>query len=574
MSKFRFVRGTAGATGPAELSLALSPCKGALIAAAVFSVGINLLMLTSSFFMLEVYDRVLPSHSVPTLVGLAVFAALFYSFQGVLDVVRGRIFGRVGHRFDQVLAPRVFDVLLMRSGTAGSSGRTEPLRDLDAIRSFLSGTGPAAFFDLPWLPIYLAICFLFHVWIGVTALAGVVVLVGLTCFTEVRMRKPVMTATGGAAARAAFAETVRRHSEVLTALGMRGRMVERWNAVGLTTSVSNVQAADVGSGLSALSRIFRMALQSILLAVGAWLVIRQEATGGVIIAGSIVGSRALAPIDAVIAQWRPFTAARQAWTRLGGLLGEAPRTSKATSLPVPKHDLVVENLVVVPPGTAKPVLQGVSFRLQAGQGVAIVGPNATGKSSLVRAVVGAWEAVAGSVRIDGALLTQWDSDALGKHIGYLPQEVELLDGSVAENIARFDPLAKDEDVIAAAEAAGVHRLILKLANGYQTRIGERGVALSAGQRQRIALARALYGNPFLVILDEPNSNLDGEGETALTRAIQSVRGRGGIVVVVAHRPNAIAGVDHVLVLQDGRMTAFTGTETVLKALAANSKVPA
>jgi PrtD family type I secretion system ABC transporter len=563
MSKFSVARGMPGGSGSQELSSALSSNKRALIAAAVFSAGVNVLMLTSSFFMLEVYDRVLPSHSVPTLVGLAVFAAVFYGFQGLLDVVRGRIFARVGRRFDQTVAPRVFDVLLGRT----ADGRAEPLRDLDAIRSFLSGTGPAAFFDLLWLPIYLAICFLFHVWIGATALAGVVVLVGLTFITEVGMRKPVMTAMGTAAARAAFAETARQHSEVLSVLGMRERMAERWQAIGRAHGLSTVRSSDIGGGLSAASRIFRMALQSTLLAVGAWLVIRQEATGGVIIAGSIVGSRALAPIDAVIAQWKPFTAARQAWTRLAGTLSEVQVAQKSTVLPAPKVDLSIENLVIIPPGAGKPTLQGVSFRLQAGQGVAIVGPNAAGKSSLVRALVGAWRPVAGSVRIDGALIAQWDPDALGRHIGYLPQDVELLDGTVAENIARFDPLAKDEDVIASAETASVHRFILKLPEGYQTRIGERGAALSAGQRQRIALARALYGNPFLVVLDEPNSNLDGEGEAALSRAIQGVRARGGIVVVVAHRPNAIAGVDHLLVLQDGRMAAFTGTESVLQALA-------
>jgi ATP-binding cassette subfamily C protein len=439
----------------------------------------------------------------------------------------------------------------------------QPLRDLDAVRSFLSGLGPGAFFDLPWLPFYLAICFAFHFVIGLTALVGAFILVGLTLVTEFMSREPAREATGLAARRNDLAATSRRNAEVLVAMGMSGRLTNRWSEANEKYLAGHQRASDIAGGLGAISKVLRMTLQSAVLGVGAYLVIHQEATAGVIIAGSILSARALAPVDLAIAHWRSFVAARQSWHRLNTLLEQLPVRSAQTMLQDPSSRLSVETISIVPPGDQKIIVQEVTFALEAGNGLGIIGPSGSGKSSLVRALVGVWQPFRGKVRLDGAALDQWSPDVLGRHIGYLPQDVELFAGSVAQNICRFDPEASSDGIIAAAKEAGVHQIIIKMRDGYDTQVGEQGAALSAGQAQRVALARALYGNPFLIVLDEPNSNLDTEGDEALTRAIRGARERGAIVVVVAHRPVGIEGVDQLLVLRDGRVQAFGPKETVL-----------
>jgi PrtD family type I secretion system ABC transporter len=549
---------------PSELGDALRTCRSAFIGLGVISCMINVLYLTGSLFMLEVYDRVLPSRSVPTLVGLAILAAGMYFFQGVLDLIRGRILGRIGTALDETLNRRVFETMVRLPLVVGNRNEgLQPLRDLDNVRSFLAGAGPGAFFDLPWLPFYLAICFAFHVLIGLTALVGAIILVGLTLVTEYMSRQPARDATGLAARRNDLAASSRRNAEVVVAMGMSGRLTSRWVDANQNYLAGNQRASDIAGGLGAVAKVLRMTLQSAVLAVGAYLVINQQATAGVIIAGSILSARALAPVDLAIAHWKGFVAARQSWHRLNRLLEQLPPRAEQMLLQEPSSRLAVEAVSIVPPGDQRVIVQDISFALEAGHGLGIIGPSGSGKSSLARALVGVWQPFRGKVRLDGAALDQWAPDVLGRHIGYLPQDVELFAGTVAQNISRFDPDATSGAIIAAAKDAGVHQIIIKMRDGYDTQIGEQGTALSAGQAQRVALARALYRDPFLIVLDEPNSNLDTEGDEALTRAIRGVRERGAIVVVVAHRPVGIEAVDQLLVLKDGRMQAFGPKETVL-----------
>ncbi|GJE18488.1 Type I secretion system ATP-binding protein PrsD [Methylobacterium marchantiae] len=549
----------------AEIVSALASCRTAFIGVAVMSGLVNVLYLTGSFFMLEVYDRVIPSRSVPTLVGLVILALVLYVFQGVLETIRSRILARVGAALDEALSARVFDIVVRAplKGAAPGDGLL-PLRDLDQLRAFLGGTGPSAFFDLPWMPIYVFICFLFHPLIGAAALVGAAVLAVLALTTDRSTRMPSQTATAHGMRRNGLAEAGRRNAEVLAAMGMQGRFADRWGGANRDYMQSQMTASDVAGGFGAGSKVFRMALQSGVLALGAWLVINNLASAGVIIASSILVARALAPAELAIANWKGFVQARQSWARLSELFARMPAVEQPHALPAPSQSLVAENVSLAPPGTQRIVVQDVSLSLQRGQGLGIIGPSASGKSSLVRAIVGVWPPLRGKVRIDGAAIDQWSSADLGPHIGFLPQEVELFAGTIAENIARFDPDVQSGTVIAAARAAGIHDLVLRLAEGYDTRIGEGGAGLSAGQRQRVGLARALYGDPFLVVLDEPNSNLDGEGENALTQAIVGVRQRGGICIVVAHRPSALAAVDMILMMADGRAQAFGPKDEVLK----------
>ena len=547
-----------------ELASALGACKRAFLAIALFSGMSNILMLSGALFMLEIYDRVLPSRSVPTLVALLIFVTGLYFAQGLIDLIRGRILVRVGNSLDEALSARIYDTIVRLPLKAGNKGEgLQPLRDLDAVRLFLSGSGPVALFDLPWMPVYLAICFVFHTYIGLTALLGAVILITLTIMTELFTRRPTRSATQFAMARNTLTEASRRNAEAITAMGMVGRIAGRWSELNKRYVTSNRQASDVSGGLGAISKVLRMLLQSAILAVGAYLVINQQSTAGIIIAGSILGARALAPVDLAIANWRGFVGARQAWHRLSRLLGLLPPNQNPMPLKAPTKGIIVQNAAVTPPGENKIVCQEVNFSLDAGKAVGVIGPTASGKSSLARLLVGVWAPARGTVRLDGATIEQWSPEALGRHIGYVPQDVELFAGTVAQNIARFEDPPDPEAVVSAAQAAGVHNLIINLPDGYDTQVGDHGSALSAGQGQRVALARALYRDPFLVVLDEPNSNLDAEGDEALTKAIMGVRERGGIVIVVAHRPSAIAAVDFILVMAKGRQQQFGPKEEIL-----------
>jgi ATP-binding cassette, subfamily C, bacterial PrsD len=550
-----------------ELATALESCRNAFYSIALFSGMSNILMLTGAIFMLEIYDRVLPSRSVPTLIALIILATVLYGALGALDLIRSRILVRIGSYLDESISARVYDGLVRLPLKAGNRGEgLQSLRDLDNLRSFLSGTGLVALFDLPWIPLYLIICFAFHFLIGLTALIGAVVLCVLTAMTEVYTRDPGKNLAGLAIARNGLADSSRRNAEALVAMGMSTRLASRWSETNKKYLASQRETNDIATGFSSTSKVLRMLLQSAVLGVGAYLVINQEATAGIIIASSILSARALAPVDLAIANWKGFIAARQSWHRLNQLLVLFPEQTAPMLLESPSKSLTVQSASLVPPGDQKIVVQDVNFTLKAGSGLGIIGPSGSGKSCLARMLVGVWQPARGKIRLDGAAYDQWAPDILGEKIGYLPQDVELIGGTIAENISRFTDDAKAEDIIAAARAAGVHDLIVSLPQGYETSIGEQGMLLSGGQAQRIALARALYGNPFLVVLDEPNSNLDAEGDEALTRAILGVRARNGIVIVIAHRPSAIAGVDLLLVMNNGRQIELGTKESTLKKL--------
>lgn len=548
-----------------ELRAALNSCRGALVGIGLFSGVSNALMLTGAIFMLQVYDRVLPSRSVPTLIGLAIIAAVLYAAQGVIDFIRSRLLVRVAAALDEDVGGRIYDAtvrLPLRAGDKASG--TQPLRDLEGIRAFLSSPGPIALYDLPWAPLYIAIIWAFHPVLGLTALLGAFVLFALTLLTEWRTRDPQKEASKLAGIKNNVAEASRRNAEVMMALGMAGRMNARWQESNRHHLAAQQQVSDVAASMGAVSKPLRFMLQSAILGIGAWLVIHQQATAGIIIAASILAGRALAPVDAAIANWKNFVGARQSWARLTQLLRNVPPEAAPMQLPEPHRSLSVRGLAVTPPGTRKPVIADLSFELHMGQAVGVVGASGSGKSCLTRALVGVWKPLQGRVCLDGGSLDQWAPDALGRHLGYLPQDVELFAGSVAQNIARFESDAPPEVIIAAAQKAGVHDLILSLPEGYETQIGEEGGALSAGQRQRVALARALYRDPFLVVLDEPNSNLDAEGEKALLAAIEGVKARGGIVVVVAHRPDVLAAVDFILPMRAGRSQGLLAQDEMQK----------
>jgi PrtD family type I secretion system ABC transporter len=539
----------------------------ALLAIGLLSALVNVLYLTGSLFMLEVYDRVLPSHSVPTLLGLATIALALYAFQGLFDVLRNRLLVRVGATVERSLGRRTYEAVVQAPLTTAQQGDgLQPLRDLDQVRAFLSSPGPAALFDLPWIPLYLLLCFAFHAWIGSAVLGGALLLVVITLVTDLLMRRPSKAAAAAASQRNALAEAGRRNAEVLRAMGMAAHTGDVWDEASERHLVAQRRASDVSGGLGAMTKVARLTLQSLVLGIGAYLVIAGEATGGIMIASSVLVGRALAPVELAVAHWKGLVAARQGWTRLKAFLSLFPRRAVGVALPPPRESVRVETLTAAAPGSDRPLVRDVTFALRAGEGLSIIGASGSGKSSLVRALVGVWRPLRGCIRLDGATLDQWTPEALGRHVGYLPQDVELFAGTVAQNIARFDPGASSEDIISAARQAGAHDLVCSLPDGYDTPIGEGGAALSGGQRQRVALARAVYGNPFLVVLDEPNSNLDAEGEDALTGAIRGVRSRGGIVVVVAHRPSGLAGVDHVLLMAEGRAQAFGPKEQVLSVL--------
>jgi len=548
---------------PDRLAAIRRDSRRAMLAVGVVSAVLNVLLLSGSLYMMLVYDMVLPSRSLPTLLGLALLLLAAYVFQGVLEFLRSRLLLHFSAAVDVDLNRDIHRLIgtLARSQSAGDA--TQPMRDLDQLRAFLSGTGPASLVDMPWMVFFVGVLFLLHPLIGVTVLVGGALLVGLTFVAERMTAKPSQHLGQLATRRMMEAETTRRHAETVAALGMQARMEDRWVAASRAMLAAQSHQSGVVNGLANLTKVMRMVLQSAVLTVGVLLVMKQMATGGVLFASSILSSRALAPLEGVIANWRGFLSARQSWDRLKALFDAAPPATTTPWLPAPCAVIEVQGLTLGPPGSERHTVQGVSFIAQAGEAVAILGPSGGGKSTLVRGLTGVWPLAGGSVRIDGAALDQWEPDRLGRHIGYVPQTVELIEGTVADNIARFDPEADPDAVRAAAQAAGVHELILRLPDGYTTQVGRDGSALSGGQRQRIALARALYGDPFLIVLDEPNSNLDEEGDAALTQAIAGARARGAIVLAVAHRPSILRVMNRVLLLRDGRTVAYGPTDKIV-----------
>jgi PrtD family type I secretion system ABC transporter len=558
-----------------DLAAALRECKRAFGSVALFSGVVNLLMLAGPLYMLQIYDRVLSSRSVPTLIALSVFLVGAYVFQGALDLIRSRVVVRSAAVLDQRLALAVHGAVIRLAVTSRHPGDgPQPVRDLDQIRGFLTGAGPIAIVDLPWVPVFLTICFLIHPWLGVASTVGAVALFTMTLLTERASRAPARVVAQDAGRRSIMVEAQRRGGETIMAMGMAGALAQRWAGVNNRYIAAVASLSDVAGGFGSASKVLRLLLQSVILGLGAYLVIRQEMTAGAMVAASIMMGRALAPIETAIANWRAFISARQSITRLSEALMRAAPKGEVTALPRPARSLDVDQVAVVAPGGTKPVVANVRFALRTGQALGIIGPSGAGKTSLVRALVGIWRPVKGCVRLDGAALDQWDPDLLGQHVGFISQTIELFDGTISENIARMSVKPDADAVLRAASAAGAHDMILRLPNGYDTPIGEGGEALSGGQRQRIALARALYGDPFLVVLDEPNSNLDVEGELALRQAIANLKTRGAIVVLIAHRPSVLAVCDHILVLANGEQKDFGSRDEIMQKMTRPVATPA
>jgi ATP-binding cassette subfamily C protein len=532
---------------------------------AVASLAANLLMLNGSIYMMQVYDRVLTARSTATLLTLSALMLGLYAVQGLFDALRQRLAARIAAAFAEELRPLAHAATMRLAAGGRARAAAQPEQDVERVRTVLAGSGPTALLDLPFAPLFLALIFAIHPLLGGVALGGAVVLLALPLLSGRFARGPAEIAGRATLRRAVEGEAQRRNAETAHAMGFVGRLRDRSLAGAATLGAAELVAADVTGGFAAAARVVRMALQSLLLGVGAWLVIQDAVSGGAILASSVLVGRALAPVDLAIANWRGLVEARAALTRLGEVL-PAAASGERTRLPAPVARLAVEGLAVTPPGADRPVVRGIDFALEAGEVLAIVGPSGAGKSSIARALVGLWAPAAGAVRLDGARLDQWEADALGRHIGWVPQSVGFFDGSIAENIARLDPAADADAVIAAARAAGLHELILRTEAGYDTPIGDAHGPFSTGQRQRLALARALYGDPFLLVLDEANSNLDAHGEAALKRAVADAKARGAIVVMVTHRSSLFAAADRLLVIEDGTMKAFGRRDDVVRAL--------
>lgn len=546
-----------------EVKAAVSASRRALNATFLFSAVINILMMAGPLFMLQVYDRVLSSGSFPTLVTLSIITAGLYGIIGMLELARSRIVSRIGAEIDQRLSDRVFEAALRKSlATQGAAGSA--LRELDSFRQFISGPAPITFFDTPWTPVYLFVIFLTHWMLGVTAVIGTVILLTLAWLSEQRGRLPLLHANHAVGKSLDMAETGQRNAEAITAMGMLGAYRARWQSLNGEGLGWQLLASDRLGGLSAITKATRLLLQSLMLAIAAGLAIKGEISPGAIIAATIIFGRALAPVEQIIGHWRGFIKARESFFKLEDVLTFAPQERNRTEFPRPRGVLEVQNIRVAAPETRNVILNGISFKVSPGQMLAIIGPSASGKSTLVRAIVGLWPTFGGAIMLDAARLDHWHPEDLGKHVGYLPQSVELFAGTVKENISRFRDDATDDQVIEAAKQAHAHELILALPNGYETELGNYATYLSGGQRQRIALARALFSKPPLVVLDEPNSNLDRLGDEALSAAIDGMRERGQTIILVSHRVQAIGKADLLLLLEKGQQRAFGPRNEVMK----------
>lgn len=551
-----------------DLQMALEACKSSFLFAGFFSLFINLLLLAPSFYMLEVYDRVVSSRSVTTLIMLTILVTVLMATYGALEWIRSRIMVRISTRLDLLLGERVLGASFKQSLYTGSTGASaQPMGDLTGLRQFLTGSGVFAFFDAPWMPIYIGIMFFFHPWFGVLTVVGALVATALAFANERATAKRLSEANKENSAALSLVGMALRNSEVLSAMGMLPNLTKKWKVRNYKTLALQGRASEMGGAVSNISRTWRILLQSFVLGLGAYLVINNEITPGLMTAASLLIGRALAPIDQMIANWKGFVNARGQYARLNEVLKQIPAEPERMSLPAPMGDLSVEQLVVTPPGGHLPVLKGISFRAPPGASVGVLGASAAGKSTLARALLGIWPAQSGKVRLDGADMFHLDRAAVGPHLGYLPQDIELFEGSIGDNIARFGDVDAAK-VVEAAQIAGVHEMILRLPQGYDTVIGAHGGALSGGQRQRVGLARAIYGDPKLVILDEPNSNLDDVGERALGEALIKLKQKGTTLFIITHRVSALAYVDNLLVLSEGQIVMSGARDQVLAQLKA------
>ena len=549
--------------------------RGIVVFLFAVSAVINVLALTGAFYMLQIYDRALTSGSVPTLVAISILAIGLYFFQGLFDVIRSQILVRIGARLDRKVAPMAHQVAIDMPRFGFSTAEAlERGRDVDTVRGFLGSQAPMALFDLPFMPLFLAFVYMLHPLLGALTLGGAFILAVMTIVAELMTRRLAGATHQAVVTRNAIADSNARNADILKAMGFAGRAVARFTKANGDHLELQTRTNDISGTFGAVSRVLRMILQSAVLGLGALLTINGEMSAGAIIAASVASARALAPIDLAIGNWKSVVAARTAWKRLKETVVAMADAALPMDLPVPDGSLKVENITVAAPGTGRILISDVSFELKAGEALGIIGPSGGGKTTLVRALTGVWPVLRGAVRLDEAELTQFGGEALGRFTGYLPQEVALLDATIEDNIARLEEKPDARAIVEAAKAAGIHEMVVRLPDGYRTELGPLGVSLSGGQRQRIGLARALYGSPFLVVLDEPNSNLDGEGEAALTKAIEQVRERGGVVVVIAHRPSALAAVDKVAVIQNGRMTAFGPKDEIIGSAARPQAAPA
>ncbi|QGA50234.1 type I secretion system permease/ATPase [Pseudomonas brassicacearum] len=553
----------------APLFKALGDYKNILISVGCFTALINVLMLAPSIYMLQVYDRGLSSQSETTLAMLSLMVVGFFLFIGLLEMVRSFVVIRIGSQLERRFNLQVYKAAFERNLRQGEGNAGQSLGDLTHIRQFLTGPALFAFFDAPWFPIYLLVIYLFNVWLGVFASVGTLLLIGLACLNEAMTKKALGQASVYSQQSSQLATSHLHNAETIQAMGMLGALRSRWFAVHSRFLGLQNQASDTGAVISSLSKTLRLCLQSLVLGLGALLVIKGDMTAGMMIAGSILMGRVLSPIDQLIAVWKQWSGAKLAYRRLDALLQAFAPQDDGMTLPAPKGQVSFEHVSAGPPGQRNATLQQVSFSLAAGEVLGVLGASGSGKSTLARVLVGVWPALAGAVRLDGADIHRWNREQLGPHIGYLPQDIELFSGSIAENIARFRQ-ADPQKVVAAAQQAGVHELILRLPQGYDTVLGEDGGGLSGGQKQRVALARAMYDRPSLVVLDEPNSNLDTVGEAALANAIAQMKAQGTSVVLVTHRSSALAQADKLLVLDEGRLQAFGPSQQVLRALSGQS----
>ncbi|MDO8908688.1 MAG: type I secretion system permease/ATPase [Pseudohongiella sp.] len=547
-----------------ELSDALKSIRQYFLYAGVFSAAVNILMLVPIMYMLQVYDRVISSGSMSTLTMLTLLMVFLTLALGGFEWVRSMILISASNKIEQKLRRRVFDATFKNTLFTGNGG-TQHLSDLSGLRQFMTGNGLFAFFDAPWFPIYVGVMFLFHPWFGVVAIISGIVMVAFAWTTEVVTTKKLKDANTKANILNAQVGGSLRNAEVIAAMGMLGDIRRQQEERSDEVLVLQTEASQAAGMLTSMSKTFRMVVQSLILGLGALLALQHEISPGMMIAGSLLLGRALAPIDMLVGTWKGFSVARAQYERLGQLLENIAAEKDTMTLPAPLGNLSLEQVSVVPPGSRAPVVKSVSLDLPAGEALGIVGPSASGKSSLARAILGIWPAAAGKVRLDGADISSWDRGELGPYIGYLPQDIELFDGSISENIARFGEIDA-EKIVAAAKIAGVHELILRLPQGYDTVIGGGGGALSGGQRQRIGLARAVYGSPKLLVLDEPNSNLDDQGERELVQAILRIKQQGCTVIVISHRTMVLHSMDKLLVMKDGNPVSFGPRDQVLAGL--------
>jgi ATP-binding cassette subfamily C protein EexD len=540
-----------------DLEVALKLCKGAFLSAAGFSLIINFLMITPSIYMLQIYDRVVATGNRSTLLMLTLIVSVLFITMAALEWVRSQILVRVGNRLEMLLNQRLFQVAFKQSlYSGGQRATTQPLDDLNGLRQFLSGSGLFAFFDAPWMPVYLALLFIFHPWFGWFSVVTAILLCMVAVVTEKATTKLLSEANSIAmATRGALGRNL-RNAEVIESMGMLGKIRQRWMVGSVKVLDLQAIASSRAGLLAALSKIIRLSSQSLILGLGAYLVIEREISPGLMIAGSILMGRALAPIDLIIGTWKGFISARNQYQRLNDILRQIPADKEYMRLPDPQGRIQLENAVVVPPGSNAPVIKGINLVIEKGDIVGVIGPSGAGKSTMARAILGIWPTtVKGAIRLDGADVFLWDREHLGGFIGYLPQDIELFDGTISENIARFGDI-DPKQVVAAAKMADVHELILGFPEGYDTVVGASGGNLSGGQRQRIGLARALYGDPVLVVLDEPNSNLDEQGEAALEKALIQLKQKQSTVLIITHRHSVLSKVDKLLILNDGLLAVY------------------